>query len=465
MDQLAWFAHHRRFDPKQLSERFTRRLRRFLALHGIDELVEGDAPRVAHALLRLFQARRSQEDASTLALAILRALARSQPAEADAAPSVDRAAGDLREACERSRAAGRPQGRDGGMEPHLSVAGSARVAGRDRTRSARGRAAVGAAVRCRNTGKAQARSRSALLALPLGCARPRAGGARQPSRVRVSDLLAPAAGAHLRSDGSRASRRRCWDAIRAVHLRTPTGAEVAGVLVDEPCDLAAILACSFPADAEVDLLLGYVPAADAFDVAARNLRPRWTALWVEDGEMRARTWKAEGNVATEQTPLRDFHPARPVAQEIARFANFTLERLPAPSGLLLLRAVAPGDDRLVAMAEVERFDAGDRWGFRAGSQLRADLPQCGTGPPGRIAGYGRQAARVQSHLALRAPDRRPRTAASGARSPGDWVPRPSISHCTRWRSTAVSRSATRSRRANLRSNGATRPRSGRGSRS
>ena len=124
MDQLAWFAHHRRFDDKKLSERYRRRLGRFLALHGIDELVEGD-PIVAHALLRLFQARRSQEDASALALAVLRALARSQAAEARSFAIGTGAARGVREARQRSRAARRPPGRHGGLEPDLLLAGSA----------------------------------------------------------------------------------------------------------------------------------------------------------------------------------------------------------------------------------------------------------------------------------------------------------------------------------------------------
>ncbi|MCU0257062.1 MAG: hypothetical protein MUF60_09975, partial [Vicinamibacterales bacterium] len=75
------------------------------------------------------------------------------------------------------------------------------------------------------------------------------------------------------------------------------------------------------------------------------------------GEMRARTWvpSQDGSMRAHDL-LRDFHPARPVARELARFSSFTLSRLPAPAGLLLLRAVAKGDERLLALAEVERFD-------------------------------------------------------------------------------------------------------------
>ena len=85
LEQLAWFAHHRRIDAQRLSERYVRRLRRFLALHGVNEFADHD-PRVEDALLRLFQARRSQEETSALLLVILHALARSQPADAAAVP-------------------------------------------------------------------------------------------------------------------------------------------------------------------------------------------------------------------------------------------------------------------------------------------------------------------------------------------------------------------------------------------
>jgi acetyl/propionyl-CoA carboxylase alpha subunit/acetyl-CoA carboxylase carboxyltransferase component len=351
MDQLAWFAHHRRLDPKQLSERFTRRLGRFLQLHGIEELVEGD-PRVAHALLRLFQARRSQEDASVLALAILRALARSSHEEAgEASPSrieqrvifeklaseaVQR--GDLKVATAAWNLIYRWQDLP---EWQAETARAAREAEQRWDELARV-----------DTPAGQSEIEEALLALPLGALVRALGGSssRRGSGTVLRLLLARIYEvSELEEAPPVLGRHPCF------FLRTPTGTRVAGVLVGEPCDPATILA-QLPADAEVDLLLGHVPASDTFEAAGRALRSRWTALWVEDGEMRARTWRSDGKVATEQTTLRDFHPARPVAQEIARFANFTLERLPAPPGLLLLRAVAPGDDRLIAMAEVERID-------------------------------------------------------------------------------------------------------------
>jgi acetyl/propionyl-CoA carboxylase alpha subunit len=354
MDQLAWFAHHRRFDDKKISERYKRRLGRFLALHGIGELVEGD-PMVAHALLRLFQARRLQEDASALALAVLRALARSRPAASEDSPS----ALEQRVVFEKlaSEAVQRGDLKVATAAWNLIYYWQDLPAWQADTANA----AVEADRRWDDLAAAdrsdrRAAAEVALLALPLG--------------ALVGTLVGAAAGRVGGRDRAVVLRQllaRIYEvgeiediaALQGHHpcqrLRSAAGVQVIGVLLDSPCDLAAILAL-LPADAEVDLLLAYVPAADAFDAAVRIQRSRWTALWAEGGEMRARSWAHCGDVMAEQTMLRDVHPARPVAQEVARFAHFELERLAAPAGLLVLRAVAAGEDRLIAMAEVERFD-------------------------------------------------------------------------------------------------------------
>ena len=373
MDQLAWFAHHRRFDDKKLSARYQRRLQRFLALHGIAELVEGD-PAVAPALLRLFQARRLQEDASALALAVLRALARSRPADAEAAPS----ALEQRVVFEKLASEAVQRG-------DLKVATAAwnliyYWQDQPALQADIAKAAVEADRRWNDlaaagTPQQRAAAEAALQALPLGAVAGALAGA-------LTGALAGAlAGAGAVLDGAAEAQAGGRDATvvlrqllariyetdaiedrPALHGRHPcqrlqsaAGTQVLGVLLSAPCDLAQVLAL-LPADAEADLLLAYVPAAAAFDAAVRLQRARWTALWVEGGEMRTRSWAHAGDVMAEQVVLRDVHPARPVAQEVARFANFQLERMAAPAGLLLLRAVAKGEDRLIVMAEVERFD-------------------------------------------------------------------------------------------------------------
>jgi len=364
MDQLAWFAHHRRLDDKKLSERYQRRLGRFLALYEIDELVEGDA-RVAPALLRLFQARRSQDDASALTLAILRALARSRPVESEATPS----AREQRVVFEKLASEAVQRG-------DLKVATAAwnliyYWQDLPEWRADISRAAT-EAERCwddlaaARSPATRAAAEIALRALPLGALvgvlsgmgtgtglSPANSGRREPAVV-LRQLLARIYEIG-NGNGNEIADMRALPGGRPCQRLQIAGVQVVGVLLDAHCDVAEMLAL-LPADSEADLVLAFVPEAGAFDVAARLQRPRWTALWAEGGEMRARSWAPAGDAMAEQTLLRDFHPARPVARKVARFANFKLERLAAPAGLLLLRAVAPGDDRLIAIAEVERFD-------------------------------------------------------------------------------------------------------------
>jgi acetyl/propionyl-CoA carboxylase alpha subunit/acetyl-CoA carboxylase carboxyltransferase component len=357
MDQLAWFARHRRLDPEKLSERFARRLQRFLALHGIAELLEGDQ-RVAHALLRLFQARRSQQEAGALALAVLRALARSRPGEVETSPSTL----EQRVVFEKLASEAVQRG-------DLKVATAAwnliyQWQDFPEWQAETARAAVEAErlwdeLAAARTAERRSEVEEALLELPLSAlVLVLAGPASHAAPALVLRLLLARIYElkDLEDGPAILGRHPC------LNVRTTAGERAVGVLVDAPSDLAAILA-QLPADAEVDLLLGYVPAPGAFDAAVGVPRPRLTALWVENAEVRVRTWKPEGDGLAEQSVLRDLHPARPVAREIARFAKFKLERLPAPAGLLLLRATAPGDDRLLAMAEVEHFDPASDAGF------------------------------------------------------------------------------------------------------
>ncbi|MDH4392933.1 MAG: carboxyl transferase domain-containing protein [Aquabacterium sp.] len=354
MDQLAWFAHHRRFDDKKLCARYTRRLGRFLALHGIERLADGD-PAVAPALLRLFQARRLLEDASALVLAVLRALGRSRPAAHAASPP----ALEQRVVFEKlaSEAVQRGDLKVATAAWNLIhdwqdlPAWQADIAQAATEADQRWRDLAAAATPASRTAAAHA-----LQALPLGAVvGTLAGRSDSPTVIRDPDLVLGQLLARIYEVGEITAAAALQGRHACQHLRSAAGAQVVGVLLTAPCDLLQTLAL-LPADAEADLLLAFVPAADAFDGAARLQRQRWTALWVESGEMRARTWVHAGDSMVEQTVLRDVHPARPVAQEVARFANFQLQRLPAPAGLLLLRAVAQGEDRLIALAEVERFD-------------------------------------------------------------------------------------------------------------
>jgi acetyl/propionyl-CoA carboxylase alpha subunit/acetyl-CoA carboxylase carboxyltransferase component len=349
LDQLGWFVHHRRFDPAQLSERVTRRLKRFLSLHGIGELVPGD-PRVARALLRLFQVRRSQANASAMALALLRTLARSPALAADGAPS----AVEQRVIFEKLASEAVQRG-------DLKVATAAwnliyqwQDVPALRAESARAAEEADRLWERLATARAeeQAGLQRALLDLPESAlVRTLADPATRARPERVLGLLLQRF--YDASDVERAPP--LLGQHPACRVQTAGGGAAWGAMVMEPCDLTEVLA-ALPADAEADLLLGYAPTDAAIEAVARAGSARWTVLWVVDGEMRARSFRNGDEGRVELALLRDFHPARPIAREIDRLESFTLERLPAPAGILLLRASAPGDERLVAMAEVERFD-------------------------------------------------------------------------------------------------------------
>jgi acetyl/propionyl-CoA carboxylase alpha subunit/acetyl-CoA carboxylase carboxyltransferase component len=350
LDQLSWFVHHRHLDPDRLSARFTRRLRRFLALHGVDEVADGD-PQVQHALLRLFQARRSQEEVSALLLTVLHALARSAPAPPTAPPglvehrvifeklaneAVQRA--DLPVATAAWNLIYRWYDQPGQREDAVALNAEA--------------CALLERLAAAHSPAAQAEVAGALVSMPLAPlvgALSGSGTGQQPQvvlRLLLENLYGPADQDEGPALVGRLPCRFVW---------ATRGRRVAGVLVANPEDLPAAVS-ALPPDAEADLLLGAAPPTGVLDEAARVGRPRWTALWVEQGELRVHSFVPEGDGMQEQGLLRDFHPARPVARELARFASFSLSRLPAPAGMLLLRAVAPGDERLLALAEVDRFD-------------------------------------------------------------------------------------------------------------
>jgi pyruvate/2-oxoglutarate dehydrogenase complex dihydrolipoamide acyltransferase (E2) component len=351
LDQLAWCVHHRRLDAERLSPRFIRRMQRFFELHGVGD-VERDARGAEHALMRLFQARRSPEETNATLLTVLHALARSADDEVEPVPRP----ADQRVIFEKLA--------NEAVQRHdLQVATAAwnliyhwydQPEQREEAAAlARQAQALFARVVAAVAPAARAEARAALLALPLApliavLAGPTARGAASLALQLLLDAIY--------GEGDQDEAPPLLGRLPCRHLWAARGSRVVAVLVAEPEDLAAVVS-ALPPDAEADLLLGFAPTDELLAQAARLTRPRWTALWSETGEMRARTWipSQDGSMRAHDL-LRDFHPARPVARELARFSSFTLSRLPAPAGLLLLRAVAPGDERLLALAEVERFD-------------------------------------------------------------------------------------------------------------
>jgi acetyl/propionyl-CoA carboxylase alpha subunit/acetyl-CoA carboxylase carboxyltransferase component len=350
LEQLAWFAHHRRLDEQRLSPRYIRRLRRFLALHAIHDVGDADV-RVANALLRLFQTRHSESETTALLLGILHALARSQAGDAEGGPAAveqrvifEKLANEAVQRADRqvATAAWNLIYRWHDLPEQQA---QARRAGADADQSWQRLLAAA-------TPAARSDSRAALLELPLSVLvhtlleQPRLSDPQLALALVLERIYEVTDHEEAPLELADLPCRQIW---------ASRGSRVAGVLVRERRELAPVLE-ALPRDAEVDLLLGFAPTEQELATAARKARPRWTALWISHGEMRSRTWAGRMGVMVEQALLRDTHPARPLARELARFERFTLERLPAPAGMLLLRGVAPGDERLFVLAEIERFD-------------------------------------------------------------------------------------------------------------
>jgi acetyl/propionyl-CoA carboxylase alpha subunit/acetyl-CoA carboxylase carboxyltransferase component len=360
LEQLTWFVHHRRLDEQRLSARMIRRLGRFLDLHGIKDTND---PRVGYALMRLFQARAAEGSPSRLLLDLLHALARSRDGQDAAGPVEQRVIFEklANEALQR---------------------GDRRVA----------TAAWNLIHRWHDLPAQQARTAADLAQAgtmwqrlpeqppepgdggPIGalCAMPLAILIRTlPFQAASGDERIAVVMARIYGDVPFIDSAPLFGRIPCRTARLAGGTLVAGLLVSDPDDLAPVLA-ALPRQTEADLLLGFTPSPQILSQAALHPRARWTALWAEDGAMRGATWqpmgqpkgqpegqpdgRPEGGAMAEQVLLRDLHPAGPIARELARYQAFVLCREPAPAGVVLLRATAGRDERLLAFAEVEAFD-------------------------------------------------------------------------------------------------------------
>jgi acetyl/propionyl-CoA carboxylase alpha subunit/acetyl-CoA carboxylase carboxyltransferase component len=349
LEQLAWFVHHRTLDTDRLSARFVRRMKRFLDLHGIRDVEDG-VPLQA-ALLRLFQARRDTQDYSALMLAALHALARCTPPDL----------ADAQKATEQ-RVIFEKLANEAVQRSDLQVATAAwnliyrwfdepaRLAERAQVaKDAVDTLAGFAAARAPDRADLQRR----LLALPLAPlvrALGHAAGTVEPQHA-LALLLERLYGNGEQEAGplalGRVTQRTVWPS------RTR---KVTALLLQSAADIAPVLA-AVPDDAEVDLLLATAPEMALLEGAAARRRGRWTVLWSDDeGALRSRTFRAKDDGGMEEDRrLRDSHPASPIARELERFAAFTVDRLPAPPGVMLVKLSAKGDERMVALAEVEQF--------------------------------------------------------------------------------------------------------------
>lgn len=392
MDQLAWFVHHRRLDEQRLSPRMIRRLRRFLSLHGISDDAD---PRVGYSLMRLFQARKAEGESNRLLLELLHALARLPAPDGAPGPLEQRAVFEnlASEALQRSDRQVATAAWNLIYRWHDVLAQEAGAMAEMAQAQALWAELPAPPLDPKDLA-------AALCALPLDVlvSTLPAGNASGDSRLAI--MLERIYGAHPQEE-------RPWllGRVPCRAIDTPARGCVVGVLAARPEDLAPTLAV-LPIETEADVFLGFVPTEAAL-AAAHETRSRWTALWAEGGTMRSVTFQPRDATMAEQPILRDLHPADPIARELTRYQHFTLRREPAPKGVILLRAEAEQDERLLAFAGVDTFDpvqdgevlrvpAFERVFLDAAQAMRDALRAANGNPPAmnRIALFIRPAVRL-----------------------------------------------------------------------
>ncbi|MEE2960917.1 MAG: biotin/lipoyl-containing protein [Myxococcota bacterium] len=136
---------------------------------------------------------------------------------------------------------------------------------------------------------------------------------------------------------------------------------VAGALILCDADVAkAVAACD--GHKEADLFWGAKPKDSQVTSLIADLHEldRVSFIWpAPQTGVRVRTFSRINAQLQEQTIIRDIHPARPMAGDLERWKDFHLERLNAPSDICLALATAKdgsGDQRLLALGEIDRFD-------------------------------------------------------------------------------------------------------------
>ena len=108
--------------------------------------------------------------------------------------------------------------------------------------------------------------------------------------------------------------------------------------------------------------LGFEPPEEQLREVLEGLEgpSRVTCMWGNsESGLSARTFLRVEDKLIEKELYRDLHPSRDIVHELDRWEKFDLTRIDAPAGIILMNAKAKdgsGDERLVALGEIERFD-------------------------------------------------------------------------------------------------------------
>lgn len=359
VQQLGWFLRHRRIDEDVLSARFIRRLNRLFDLHGLesyDRSIEAD-----EALMRLFQAR--QRDRNIADLLLLDVLAGLSQAEDDGSEGLEEAQG--RFIFEKFASAAIQRGNTTLASAVWNLIYEWYDIPRQRVEIQRfSRDAADAlrhVIEDDNSSVSRKEIEDLLLTAPIGTVLG-ALPAHFPNALsqgqRVLRILLERFYGRVDQEAIRAEA----DGIHARRAWISHGTNIAGVLLPSIKAAADVIPTLPQEIQEVDLFVAAPPSQKDIDKLAHSLTnfDRLSIIWGSgDSGLRARNFRAVDGKLQENATIQDLHPASPQAQQISRYINFDLERLPTKGGLWMSMAIAreePTDKRILTVAEVEQFE-------------------------------------------------------------------------------------------------------------
>ncbi|MED5465513.1 MAG: biotin carboxylase N-terminal domain-containing protein, partial [Myxococcota bacterium] len=351
-DQLLRFIRHPLGAEEALSPLFKSRVDRMLALHGVSG--HRRSFELEAALVRLFQGDVPVEHLNRLLFALVEAILGTEGEEESRAALLHN-----RETLERFA--------------HFAVRNNRRLAqlvwqvifrlydqpaliSAARNEEVEAGRRIAALIRAPE----EAKCREAVLEMSLGALLGSIGYCAAQSREHCVGLLRSCMEHLYEVEPAAIVEERREELLTMGFAREGAGA-VVGVLVSAHVKLRAVVEFCSTKD-EVDILMEREPSESEVHQLVSGLGgvSRVTLLWAgRESGIAARTFVDVEGSLKENELIRNLHPARPIVRDIERWKDFSLERLEAPGDIFLARAIArdgSGDDRLVVLAEVDRFD-------------------------------------------------------------------------------------------------------------